>query len=121
MTSLVGKVIAVTGAASGIGRGTARLLASRGASLALTDVQCEPLDEVAGLIRKEGGTCLSMVVDVRESGMVNSWIDQGTEHLGNLDGAVNCAGVRTPFLNSVTFLPRIGMSEKPSLHSLNGA
>lgn len=45
MTSFEGKVIAITGAASGIGRATAILLASRGAAVSLADIQEERLQQ----------------------------------------------------------------------------
>lgn len=93
MASLVGKVIAMTGAASGIGLSAARLLASRGAVLSLADVQTELLNEAAMSIRKDGGQCITFVVDVRDGKMVDAWIEQTVEKFGRLDGAVNCAGV----------------------------
>jgi NAD(P)-dependent dehydrogenase (short-subunit alcohol dehydrogenase family) len=46
MASLQGKVIAITGAASGIGLALAQLAASHGARLALADIQAEPLEKV---------------------------------------------------------------------------
>lgn len=52
MTSLEGRVIAITGAASGIALATARLLASRGAPISIVDVLQEPLDTAVADIRK---------------------------------------------------------------------
>ena len=52
MASLDGKVIAITGAASGIGFATAHLLASRGASVSLADIQQERLEAAAAKIRE---------------------------------------------------------------------
>jgi NAD(P)-dependent dehydrogenase (short-subunit alcohol dehydrogenase family) len=47
MTSLQGKIIAITGAASGIGLALAHLAGARGAKLALADIQAEPLQNVS--------------------------------------------------------------------------
>ena len=52
--SVAGKVVIVTGAASGMGRATARLFADEGASVALIDVNEEPLQAVLGEIRDAG-------------------------------------------------------------------
>jgi enoyl-[acyl-carrier-protein] reductase (NADH) len=88
-----GKVIVLTGAASGMGRATALLLASKGARLSLADVQEGPLSEVAKEIEKAGGTAMTTVVDVRDRKAVESWIDNTVSKLGKLDGAANLAGV----------------------------
>ncbi|KAK2753896.1 hypothetical protein FQN54_007255 [Arachnomyces sp. PD_36] len=93
MSSLTGKVVAVSGAASGIGRDVATSLAKRGAIVSLGDVHAEPLKLVADQIRSEGGRCAEFAVDVRDSTAVNEWIGQTIASLGPLQGAVNCAGV----------------------------
>ncbi|EXJ67386.1 uncharacterized protein A1O5_09399 [Cladophialophora psammophila CBS 110553] len=89
-----GKVITVTGAASGIGLATARYLAHRGASLSLADVQGKLLDEAADTIRKESGAkILATVVDVSKDTDVDQWISSTISTFGALDGAANLAGV----------------------------
>ena len=95
MTSLEGKVIAVTGAASGIGLATAHLLASRGASVSLADVQKERLEEAAAEIKKSATNCrvYHKVVDVSKSSEVAAWLDETVKELGALNGAANMAGV----------------------------
>lgn len=95
MTSLEGRVIAITGAASGIGLATAHLLASRGASVSLGDVQQGLLEEAAANI-KESATnsrVYHKVVDVTKSDEVAAWLDETVKELGPLNGAANMAGV----------------------------
>jgi NAD(P)-dependent dehydrogenase (short-subunit alcohol dehydrogenase family) len=87
-------VIAITGAASGIGLATAHLLASRGANLSLADVQKEALEKVKAEIKgKYNVKVLVFPIDVRKYDQVEDWIAQTVKQLGGLDGAANLAGV----------------------------
>lgn len=89
-----GKVIALTGAASGIGLATAHLLASRGAKLSLADISGEPLaSNAADIISKHQTEVLHITVDVRNYQQVEQWIQQTKQRFGKLDGAANLAGV----------------------------
>jgi len=91
-----GKVIAITGAASGIGLATAHYLAKRGATLSLADYQKDALAEAEAAIKKElipTAKVISKVVDVRNNSDVEDWITQTVKELGKLDGAANVAGV----------------------------
>ncbi|KAL3462621.1 hypothetical protein BJX64DRAFT_276964 [Aspergillus heterothallicus] len=94
MISLSNKVIALTGAASGIGRATALLLASLGAKLSIADLQQEALETVAQEIKAAGhGDVLVTKIDVRQPDAVESWIQETVKWGGRLDGAANLAGV----------------------------
>ena len=95
MTSFEGKVVAITGAASGIGLATAHLLASRGASVSLGDIQQERLAEVATEIQKSNPKTrvFHKVVNVVKADEVASWLDETVKELGGLHGAANLAGV----------------------------
>ena len=64
MTGISGKVVAVTGASSGIGEATARLLAGRGAAVVLGARRTERLDQLAQQIRDNGGRAVSRATDV---------------------------------------------------------
>ncbi|MCJ1300727.1 hypothetical protein MMC08_003524 [Hypocenomyce scalaris] len=92
-STVQGKVIAITGAASGIGLALARLLASRGAILSLADVNQAGLD--AAIKSLQGKGHIETVVDVRKSSEVNAWIEETVKELGKLDGGANLAGVHT--------------------------
>lgn len=93
MASFEGKVIAITGGASGIGLETAKLLSSRGAKVSIADIQEGPLQEAAAAIKSAGGEVLTSKVDVRDRNQVDAWIESTVSHFGKLDGAANVAGV----------------------------
>ncbi|KAK5175995.1 hypothetical protein LTR44_011446 [Exophiala sp. CCFEE 6388] len=94
MASFEGKVVAITGGASGIGLATAKLLASRHATLSLCDIQDEKLQEAARICRDAGAPDVStFVVDVGDSGTVNRWIESVVSKHGKLDHAANIAGL----------------------------
>lgn len=88
---LAGKAILITGAASGIGRATARLAAAEGARLALTD-----RDEagLAAAAREIPGS-LALVHDVTDEARWRAAIDATLAKFGRLDGLVNSAGIGT--------------------------
>lgn len=96
MASLKGKVIAITGAGSGIGLATARECAARGASLALCDISQETVDKVVSEIKTAGVEVIGTQLDVSKSDAVDAWISQIVSHYGRLDGAANVAGVGGP-------------------------
>lgn len=92
--SFAGKVIAITGAASGIGLCTAHLLARRGAKLSLADLQNEGLQKARTDIQSEYNTeVLVFPLDVRRYDQVGEWLAETVKQFGGLDGAANLAGV----------------------------
>ncbi|TQS32369.1 hypothetical protein Golomagni_07311, partial [Golovinomyces magnicellulatus] len=90
-----GKVIAITGAASGMGLATAKLLASKGAFISLADINEEALYRATQDL-DESSTHLTTVVDVRDASSVENWISKTVSKYGKLNGAVNMAGIITP-------------------------
>ncbi|PCJ70370.1 MAG: acetoin dehydrogenase [Rhodobiaceae bacterium] len=93
MTSIAGKVAVVTGAASGIGRATACLLAAEGARLAITDVDRAGLEKTAETIRAAGGQVTTYLVDVANKDAVYGFADQVAADMGGADIVLNNAGV----------------------------
>jgi NAD(P)-dependent dehydrogenase (short-subunit alcohol dehydrogenase family) len=89
--ALDGRVIAVTGAGSGIGRALARLLVQKGATVALADKDAVGLSETARLL---GNYPHSMaVLDVSDDTAVHKWVDHVADEFGALDGIINNAGL----------------------------
>lgn len=99
MSSLKDKVICVTGAASGVGLATSKLLFAHGAKLSLLDLRQESLDtavkEILGSLPKQPASdqILTTAADIRQSDQVDAWISKTVNHFGHLDGAANVAGV----------------------------
>lgn len=89
------RVIAMTGAASGIGLATAHLLASRGATLSLADVNAEALEKTEKDIKEKypNVDVLRCVLDVRKENEIEAWVKQTIQVFGHLDGCANLAGV----------------------------
>jgi 3-oxoacyl-[acyl-carrier protein] reductase len=90
---LAGRTAVVTGAASGIGRETARVLAQAGARLVLTDLEAAGLAETAALVDAAGGAALARPLDVADRAAVEALADEAARATGRLDVWVNAAGV----------------------------
>ena len=83
--SLAGKVALITGAGSGIGRATARLFASEGASVAVVDIADENARETVSLIEQAGGSGLFVHADVAVAADAKRMIDAAVRCFGRLD------------------------------------
>jgi NAD(P)-dependent dehydrogenase (short-subunit alcohol dehydrogenase family) len=88
-----GRVALVTGAASGIGRASARLFAEAGAKVVVADIDRPGADETATLITAAGGEALAVTVDVADGTSVKAMVDAAVERYGRLDIAHNNAGI----------------------------
>lgn len=93
MLSLHRKVVAITGASSGIGEATARLLAGRGAAVVLAARRGERIDAIAQDIREAGGRAATCVVDVTRAEDLRRLVSTTTGRYGRIDVLVNNAGV----------------------------
>ena len=85
-----GSTFLITGAASGLGAGTARLLARSGANVVLGDMNAEAGKGLAAELGR--GACFAPA-DVTDEAQVQAAIDRAVRTFGRLDGAVNCAGI----------------------------
>ena len=88
-----GKRIIVTGAAQGIGRAIAALLAEQGAALLLCDVNLEKTEEAAREIGAGGATCLACRADVTRPADADALVQDAVQRLGAVDALVNNAGI----------------------------
>src|SRR5438552_3888491 len=93
MARLDGKVAIITGAASGMGRATARLFARQGARLLLADVDRTPGEAVAREIAHSGGVAMFQPADVSRSEDVQGMIQAALDAYGALDVLFNNAGI----------------------------
>jgi len=91
--SVAGKVIAITGASSGIGRATALLLAQSGAFVVLGARREDALKSVADEISQSGGRASYLVADVRRRGDLEALVALAVHDGGGLDVIINCAGI----------------------------
>lgn len=91
--SVEGKVVLVTGAASGMGRATAHLFADEGAHVIVTDLGADRVAACVDEIRSAGGSAVGFEMDVCDGEAVKRVIDAGATHFGGLDIVVNNAGI----------------------------
>lgn len=91
--SIEGKVVAITGASSGIGRATAKLLAERGALVVLGARRQEALAAIVDEITAAGGKAVYKVTDVRQRSDLEALVAWAIERGGRLDVIVNNAGI----------------------------
>jgi NAD(P)-dependent dehydrogenase (short-subunit alcohol dehydrogenase family) len=96
MNRFSGKVIAVSGGASGIGLATAKNLISQGANVSISDIDENALQRAVKDIEACGGhkgNLLAVAADVRSSAQVKAWIDSTIDTFGKLTGGANMAGI----------------------------
>src|SRR6185503_11879751 len=92
-TRLQGQVAWISGAASGIGEGVARLFAREGAAVALVDVQAAKGLAIAAQIGAEGGRASFIECDVGHETALQASIERTVKEFGGLHILVNCAGI----------------------------
>src|SRR4051812_47825274 len=105
MSDLNGKTVIITGAGSGIGRATARLLASEGAILVVADLSEERGGESVDLIRAGGGQASFVRADVSDEAEVEALMATVRREHGRIDVLVNNAGIDLPAASSVVDTP----------------
>lgn len=95
MASFLNKLIAINGAASGIGRATARILSERGALLSLSDIDQSGLRTLVDELKRPKEEVFTSAFDVRSQDSCHTWVRDTIAHFGgrSLAGAANMAGV----------------------------
>ncbi|MFF0308647.1 SDR family oxidoreductase [Streptosporangium sp. NPDC004379] len=93
MSAIRGRVVAITGASSGIGEATARLLAERGAAVVLGARRTDRLDAIAREIRARGGRAVTLAVDVTAREDLERLVGLAVAEFGRLDVLVGNAGI----------------------------
>jgi len=88
-----GQVAIVTGSAGGIGSAVAKRLASKGAKIAVADIQFDSAKKVATEIEQSGGTASPFNLDVRSLKNIELLVEQIAQIYGHINILVNCAGV----------------------------
>lgn len=88
-----GKVVAITGASSGIGAATARLLAESGAAVVLGARRTDRLDALAAEVHAQGGRAVTISTDVTEAHDLTALVDRAVAEFGRLDVLISNAGI----------------------------
>jgi NAD(P)-dependent dehydrogenase (short-subunit alcohol dehydrogenase family) len=93
---LNGKVVAITGAARGIGKATAKALVAKGCRVAIGDLDLELAERTAAEL---GGGTVATALDVTDRSSFERFLDEAERQLGPLDAVINNAGIMpvTPF------------------------
>jgi len=93
---LSGKVVAITGAARGIGKATAKALVAKGCRVAIGDLDLELAEKTAAEL---GGGTVALALDVTDRSSFERFLDEAERQLGPVDGVINNAGIMpvTPF------------------------
>jgi NADP-dependent 3-hydroxy acid dehydrogenase YdfG len=88
-----GKVVVITGASSGLGEATARLLSARGACVVLGARRADRLQALAATLTAAGGKAIAVQTDVTRREQVQELVDAAVEAYGRIDVMINNAGL----------------------------
>lgn len=91
--SVRGLTVLVTGAASGMGRATARVFGEEGANVAVTDISADGIASVVDAITSGGGSAHAWTLDVADPDRIRTVVSDVAAHFGGLDIIVNNAGI----------------------------
>ena len=93
MENIKGKVVVITGASSGLGEATARLLSAEGASVVLGARRVDRIQSLADELNAKGGKALAVATDVTDHEQVKKLVDAAVQKFGRIDVMINNAGV----------------------------
>jgi NADP-dependent 3-hydroxy acid dehydrogenase YdfG len=88
-----GKVVVITGASSGLGEATARMLSAQGARVVLGARRVERIQSLADELTSAGGTALAIQTDVTDPEQVQRLVDTAVQTYGRIDVILNNAGL----------------------------
>jgi NADP-dependent 3-hydroxy acid dehydrogenase YdfG len=91
--NIEGKVVVITGASSGLGEATARLLSAQGATVVLGARRVDRIEAVAHELARSGGKALAVPTDVTDYEQVKRLVDAAVETYGRIDVIINNAGL----------------------------
>ena len=90
---IIGRTVVITGASSGLGEATARLLSAQGASVVLGARRLDRLQSLANELAGNGGKALAVTTDVTDCAQVKRLVDTAVETCGRIDVMINNAGL----------------------------
>ena len=93
MKNIVGKVVVITGASSGLGEATARHLSAEGATVVLGARRLERIQAIARELSERGGKAAALRTDVTDHSQVKALVDLAVERHGRVDVILNNAGL----------------------------
>ena len=91
--NIEGKVVVITGASSGLGEATARLLSAQGAPVVLGARRADRLQSLADELTGRGGKALAIATDVTDRDQVKRLVDAAGQTFGRIDVMINNAGL----------------------------
>lgn len=91
--NIEGKIVVITGASSGLGEATARLLSTKGAILVLGARRQDRLKALAETLASAGGKALTVTTDVTDPAQVKRLVDAAVRTFGRVDVMINNAGL----------------------------
>lgn len=92
-SNIQGKVVVITGASSGLGEATARLLSEQGALVVLGARRVDRLKSLADELTSNGGKALAISTDVTDRDQVKKLVDAAVQTHGRIDVLINNAGL----------------------------
>lgn len=91
--NITGKVVVITGASSGLGEASARLLSAQGAIVVLGARRVERIQSLADELTRQGGLALARTTDVTNQLEVKALVDTAVDVFGHVDALINNAGL----------------------------